>query len=136
MNHLRKLAEHCFVCGEKNQEGLKISFRIEAECCVAEHTVGAVHVGWKDIVHGGILYAMLDDVMANWIVLQGYMAFTSHSEIRYRTPLLVNERVRLESRLLKRRGTYIKMQGTIHKQKGNILVAEAQSSFIIQNEGQ
>ena len=36
------------------------------------------------MLHGGILYSLLDDVMANWSFLRGQRAHTARCEIRYR----------------------------------------------------
>ena len=63
---------NCFVCGPKNSSGLKINFSInEQDICIAEFTPEADHVGFQDTTHGGIIFSLLDDVMANWLFLKG-----------------------------------------------------------------
>ena len=45
---------------------------------------------------GGIVFSLLDDVMANWLWLQGLQCFTARADIRYRSELMVGTPVQLE----------------------------------------
>ena len=45
----------CFVCGEANPIGLKLNFETDGKIVRARFTPGAEHIGFKDVVHGGIL---------------------------------------------------------------------------------
>ena len=59
-------ATMCFACGRDNPIGLHIDFHVDDDAvCTAEFTPTENHVGWQDTVHGGIIYAALDDVTAN-----------------------------------------------------------------------
>ena len=58
-------ATMCFACGVDNPIGLRIRFRMKGGRCLGEFTPGANQVGYANTVHGGIIYAALDDVMAN-----------------------------------------------------------------------
>ena len=58
-------ANECFVCGPDNPIGLHLVFRLEDGACVSEFTPGRDHVGYPGVVHGGMIYSALDDVMAN-----------------------------------------------------------------------
>ena len=68
---IRSDANHCFVCGPTNSQGLRIEFRLDGDVCRAAFVPGEYHVGWDQTVHGGIIFCALDDVMANWLFLQG-----------------------------------------------------------------
>lgn len=127
-------ANHCFVCGAANASGLHVKFRIEDDFCVGEFTPGDHLVGWDGLVHGGILYALLDDVMANWIFLRGMQAVTARCEIRYRAPLPVNIPIRMEAQQVERRGRYIRMAGRIFLARTSDLIAEAQAKFMLQSK--
>ena len=111
MNSLNNEANKCFVCGPGNSSGLNIRFRLEDEVCRAEYTPIDQYVGYDGVVHGGILFALLDDVMANWLYLRGEVCFTAKAEIRYRRPVLVGETLSLEGRLLERRGRRVVLEG-------------------------
>ena len=70
-------AHECFVCGPDNPIGLHLVFRLEDDACVSEFTPGPNHVGYPGVVHGGMIYSALDDVMANWLYLRGARAYTA-----------------------------------------------------------
>lgn len=133
---LRSDANHCFVCGPGNPIGLRLPFRLEDGVCRAEFVPGPNHGGYQNLTHGGIIYSVLDDVMANWLFLQGTRGHTAKVEIRYREPLPLGEPLLLEGRLVKRKGRVVIMQGTARRASDLALVAEAEGSFMIVDEGQ
>ena len=96
-------ANECFVCGPDNPIGLHLVFRLEDGACVSEFTPGPNHVGYPGVVHGGMIYSALDDVMANWLYLRGARAYTARCEIRYREPAAPGERLLLAGRPTARR---------------------------------
>lgn len=126
-------ANHCFVCGD-NPIGLGVEFRIEDEICRAEFTPGEDHAGYDNVTHGGILFSLLDDVMANWLWLQGYMCFTARADVRYRAHLPIGTPVRLEGRCQRRKGRLAMMEGQVVRQDTGAVVAEASGSFMIRSE--
>jgi len=132
---IRSDANHCFVCGPTNTHGLRIEFRMDEDICRAAFVPGEYHVGWDQMVHGGIIYCALDDVMANWLFLQGIRAHTAKCEIRYRDPVMVGTEIELEGRLLKRKGPVAIMQGKAIRIDDNKVVADAQASFMILDDG-
>ena len=132
-------ANHCFVCGPSNPGGLRVRFRLEEsggeQVCRADFTPGPTHVGYSDMLHGGILYSLLDDVMANWSFLQGLRAHTARCEIRYRDATPAGVGLKLEGRLLRRRGRMMEMQGKAFRDDNGALVATAQARFIEARSG-
>jgi acyl-coenzyme A thioesterase PaaI-like protein len=125
------LANHCFVCGPANPLGLKVRFELRDDVCVGEFTPGPDHRGYDTLTHGGILFALLDDVMANWLWLQGMMAFTARADIRYRAHLPIGTPVRLEGRCKSRKGRLALMEGKVIRQDNEEVVAEATGSFMM-----
>ncbi len=124
-------ARRCFVCGPDNPIGLHIEFRLDDEVCRAEFVPLENHCGWDGVTHGGILYSALDDVMANWIFLQGMRGFTAKCEVRYREELAVGTRVRLEGRVILRRGRLIQLEGLAIRDADDVVVAESAASFML-----
>lgn len=104
--------------------------------CVGEFTPGANHVGYDKVTHGGIIFCLLDDVMANWLWLQGLHCFTAKADIRYRAPLPVAVAVRLEGRCEKRKGRLAMMQGLVIRADTQEIVAQANGSFMITQKGE
>ena len=75
-------APMCFACGVDNPIGLQIEFHVDGDVCTAEFTPNENHVGFKNTVHGGIIYCALDDVTANILYHQGRKAHTARCEVR------------------------------------------------------
>ena len=124
-------ANHCFVCGPANPIGLGVTFHIEDDVCVGEFTPAEHHRGYDTLTHGGIVFSLLDDVMANWLWLQGIMCFTARAEVRYRAHLPIGTPVRLEGRCVKRRGRLAVMEGKVIRRDDGEVVAEATASFMM-----
>lgn len=123
----------CFVCGQENPIGLKLRFRIDGDVCRSEFTSDDRHAGYRGVTHGGIVFSLLDDVMANWLWLQGIQCMTAKADIRYRGELPIGVPVRLEGRCLKRKGRLAQMEGRIIREDADEVVAEANASFMIRN---
>lgn len=130
MYDLRNEANRCFVCGPGNSNGLKLVFRIENDICLAEFTPDDLHCGWDGVTHGGIIFSVLDDVMANWIFMKGIRAYTAKCDIRYKGQLPTGTTVRLEGHCTKQRGRLIVMEGKMIRTDTEELVAETLASFM------
>jgi len=124
-------ANRCFVCGPGNDRGLGVRFRLDDDVCRAEFTPTESYAGYDGVVHGGILFCLLDDVMANWLYLQGKRCFTARAEVRYRQPLPVGTPVRMEGRLLRRKGRVAVIEGKVFRQDNDDVVVEATGSFML-----
>lgn len=124
-------ANHCFVCGPDTLAGLKVTFRLRDGVCVGDFTPGMDHRGYDRLTHGGILFSLLDDVMANWLWLQGHICFTARADIRYRAHLPIGIPVRLEGRCTRRKGRLAMMEGKVIRRDTEEIVAEATGSFMM-----
>ncbi|MDP6436277.1 MAG: PaaI family thioesterase [Gammaproteobacteria bacterium] len=126
----RSDANRCFVCGPGNDNGLQVEYCLEGEVCKAEHTIAGHHCGFDNVAHGGILFALLDDAMANWLFLKGERAYTGKCEIRFREPVKPGTRLCLEGRLISRKGRMAKLESRALTPDGR-LVAEAAGTFVV-----
>lgn len=124
-------ATMCFACGIDNPVGLHIRFRLDGDRCRGEFTPGVNHVGYANTVHGGIIYAALDDVMANVLYLQGIKAHTARCEVRYRSALQVGQAIRLTGWIEQARQRLVSLRGEARCTDDDALVAESVASFMI-----
>ena len=124
-------SNQCFVCGPGNPMGLGVTFELDGDVCRGEFTPRPEHMGYDQVTHGGIVFSLLDDVMANWVWLRGERCFTARAEIRYRSELPVGTPIRLEGRCLKRKGRLAQMEGRLIRKSDNYVVAEASCAFMI-----
>ena len=128
---LRSDANHCFVCGPSNPIGLQLVFHLEGGVCRSEFTPGEHHCGYDRVTHGGIIFSALDDVMANWLFLQGLKAFTAKCDLRYHSPLPIGARVLLEGRCLQQKGRLTRMKGLMTLADNGQEVASTEASFMM-----
>jgi len=108
---------------------------MEGGLCRASFTPNAAMIGYDDMTHGGIIFSVLDDVMANWLFSQGAKAVTGRCEIRYRKPVLVGTRLELTGRLVRRKGRVAMMTGTACRATDGVIVADTQANFMIIDAG-
>ena len=130
---VRDDGHNCFVCGPHNAIGLRVKFQMDGDVCRGEFTPGRDHCGYDGITHGGILFSLLDDVMANWLYLKGLRCVTAKCEIRYRHPLPVGCRVLLAGKSLKRKRNVVVMEGLASRADTAEAIAECQASFFIES---
>jgi uncharacterized protein (TIGR00369 family) len=113
---------NCFVCGENNPNGLRLSFEIDKEKQTLKTTFVAspTFQGWDGIVHGGILSTLLDEAMAKLVYELGYQAVTASIEIKFKKPapileplLVYGEVTEVSKRLIRAKARIAKNDGTI-----------------------
>ncbi len=121
----------CFACSPDNPVGLQIPFHLEGDLCIGFFTPGENHVGYDNVVHGGLLFTALDDVMANWLYLQSVQAYTGKASIRYRREARVGERLRLEGQCVRRRSRMVQLEGRAFVDGSDTLVCEADATFML-----
>ena len=121
------------MCGPNNPIGLQLKFRLKDDVCVADFKPGKNLCGYKGIVHGGIIFTVLDDVMGNWLFLKGKKAFTAKCSIRYFAELPCESETQVEGHLLKQKGRMTQMKGIIRSAEGNQIFAETEGVFMNAN---
>lgn len=119
---------HCFVCGDKNKIGLKVAFFFNEGKAKAQYTPTREFEGYKDILHGGILSALLDEVMIYSIIAQGIITVTVQIEVKFKKPAKIGETLFLEGQITEDKGKILLTEGKIFKQDGTI-IAESKGKF-------
>jgi uncharacterized protein (TIGR00369 family) len=119
---------NCFICGKDNPIGLKIEFEMKDGKVTGEYTPIRHFEGYKDILHGGIISSLLDEVMAYAVFTQGLVAVTTHMEVTFRKAAKIGEKLLLEGCIADDRGRFIFVEGQITNQKGEI-VATGKAKF-------
>jgi uncharacterized protein (TIGR00369 family) len=122
---------HCFGCGPDNPAGLRLTFESSPDGTVRSTcTIPERFQGYQDVVHGGILATLLDEVMAHAVLraTEGNAA-TAQLEIRYRRPARVGETLRLEASVSRASGRRIHAKGRICGEDGAVR-AEGEALFL------
>lgn len=118
----------CFVCGDKNRIGLKVAFFYDEGKAKAEYTPTREFEGYKDILHGGIISSLLDEVMIQSIVALGILTFTIQIEVKFKTSAKTGEKILLEGHIIEDKGRVILTEGKAFKLDGTI-IALAKGKF-------
>lgn len=84
---------YCFVCGPNNAIGLKLDFSFDGKTITTEFIPQKVHQGYMNIVHGGIISTLLDEVMVKLAIEMGTPAVTAQMDIRLRKAVAIGERI-------------------------------------------
>ena len=118
----------CFVCGDKNEKGLKVPFYYADGKARAEYIPSREYEGYKDILHGGIISSLLDEVMIQSIIARGILTFTIQIDIKFKAPAKIGEKILLEGYIVQDKGKIIVTEGSVLKQDGTV-IAEAKGKY-------
>jgi len=114
----------CFACGTNNPAGLKLVFSLDGSKVLrTSFTFRKEHQGYKDIVHGGFISLILDEVMLNLAWRLGIHAVTAELNIRFRKPVSVGDRVDFEGRITASNGRLLEAEAEARDAAGEIVAA-------------
>ena len=112
----------CFVCGKDNEAGLQTRFYVEGGAVKAKLNPQPHHCGYENVVHGGVVVAILDEGMgwAGSLVIKR-MCYTAELKVRYLKPVpadkemtLVTEVIRSTKRLTHSKGSIMDDSGEVY----------------------
>ena len=111
----------CFVCGEKNQHGLLLEFSLEKKVLKSRFKTEKKYQGYTDIIHGGIIALILDEMMGNLAWRLGIPAVTAEISVRFKQPVYVGEELEFASCIIKEQGKILLMKAEAKKIGGTIV---------------
>ncbi len=77
---------HCFCCGPNNPIGLKLHFDWDGQTARAEFTCPDAYQGWPQMVHGGIVFCLLDEGMTWACKFAAGWSVTAKAQVTWRNP--------------------------------------------------
>jgi uncharacterized protein (TIGR00369 family) len=121
----------CFVCGMQNPIGLKAFFYQDEEGRVVAHFTGKEeHQGYPGVMHGGIVTALLDEVIARVAIAQDLLwGVTAKLEVRFRRPVPLGQPLTLVGEMTRLRSRTLEAHGEIRLEDGTV-AAEAEGVYI------
>jgi len=120
----------CFVCGMQNPIGLKAFFYQDEEGRVVAHFTGKEeHQGYPGVMHGGIVTALLDEVIGRVAIAQDLWAVTAKLEVRFRRPVPLGQPLTLVGEMTRLRSRTLEAHGEIRLEDGTVAV-EAEGVYI------
>ncbi len=121
----------CFVCGETNPVGLKLRFETDGQLVRAHFIPRGEHIGFKQVVHGGLIATVLDEIMV-WAcaVRTKRFAFCAELNVRFISPLRPNEAADVTAELVtNRRNKMFDARAEVRGSAGKI-VASATGKYL------
>lgn len=112
---------HCFVCGEKNAHGLKLKFDLEDNVLKTRFKPDKKYQGYADILHGGIIGLILDEMMVNLPWKLGMKVVTAEYTVRLKKPVMINEELEFTSRIVDNKDRLIIVEAQAKKPDGTIV---------------
>ena len=110
----------CFACGPRNKVGLNLRFERHGATVTTTFCGRQEHQGFPGYLHGGIITALLDEVMSRVSLLENRWTMTARMEVRFRRPIPIDQQVTAigeqagpNRRLLQARGKVILPDGSV-----------------------
>ncbi len=92
----------CFICGDENDCGVRTRFYVEDEAVRTKVVLSRHLNGYRNVAHGGVLAALLDESMGWAATVFGRkhpMYVTGELTVKYLAPVSVGEEIEVVSRL-------------------------------------
>ena len=125
-------AYHCFGCSPFNDHGLQLQFWEEDAAVFCKWTPTSQFEGWKGVVHGGILAAIIDEV-ANWHILtrEKTAGVTTEMTIKYLKPVrIIHGEIKVTARFLRQEKQIVTISCVVTDSEG-IQYAVAEVSYFL-----
>jgi acyl-coenzyme A thioesterase PaaI-like protein len=124
---------YCFVCGQDNPRGFKIKVRYhEAELAAeTELSLAKEYQGWAEVIHGGILATLLDELMAHAVWRFAGPGLTLGLEVRFHKPLKPGEPILVRGVLHPANGSRRVAEGEIIRLADGARIASGKSRFLL-----
>lgn len=121
--------EECIVSGQANPMGLMMRVRRSGEAVEGQVNLGAAFEGAPRRAHGGIVAAILDDIMGYVMLIQRTPAYTGTLRIRYAAPIPVEADLIATAWLAERDGRKLSVAAVLATADGDE-VAHGDAVFI------
>ncbi|MBU1169866.1 MAG: PaaI family thioesterase [Proteobacteria bacterium] len=121
---------YCFGCSPSNEAGLKMRFHAGKDSVISRLNVPQHLCGWRHIVHGGIVSAILDETMSwSTIYLLKRVVLTTSITVDFIKPVFAAKAITSQGKVLERISEREAiMEGTIFDSEGEVC-AKSRGTF-------
>ena len=123
----------CFACGPANPAGLHMRFAAGNDRVVSYLSVPDHLRGWSNMVHGGVVSTILDEIMS-WSAIHMFKSviLTKSMTVEFKKPVHVGQALKAVGTLLETRNEREAiMKGELYSQTDNELHAVAKGVFAL-----
>ena len=125
-----RLANYCFGCGQMNPSGFHLKIEMEGNIVYARYRPRPEDQGFPGVMHGGLITALIDEVMGWAMVKAEVWAVTARMETRFRRPVPLTGELRIEATVQKRRGRAITAHARLLDDGTGELLVESEALFM------
>jgi uncharacterized protein (TIGR00369 family) len=91
----------CFGCSPANPAGLRLEFFTDGESIFSWVKVPAHLCGWKNLVHGGIISTILDEVMGRTVIHKTRcLGMTKSMMVEFLKPVTIDRELKAAGKML------------------------------------
>ncbi len=128
--------EGCYVCGQSHPRGLRIRFFTGDFGQVhASFRPDCTQTSYKNVVHGGVISALMDELLGWPIALQtGRMAVTGELTVRFRMPMQDGHTYLATAYPGENRRRYWEGKGDIRDDQGRVCIKAEGKYFLLSAE--
>jgi len=120
---------YCVVCGQANGHGLGLEFRSTAPHVVeCTFDCDRAFEGYPEMLHGGVICAIVDGAMTNCLFANGHVAVTVELNVRFHNPVVTGRVATIKAWIESSLPPFHVLAGEI-EQDGQ-LVATAKGKFV------
>ena len=123
---------YCFVCGTANPNGLKLSFHHDENTgeTISRAVFPRHFQGWQDVLHGGIVSTVLDEVMVKAAAKEGLRCVTAELNVKFKKPALTETEYLIKGKIKEINRRIVTAEGSIIS-ADNKLIASAESKLFL-----
>jgi acyl-coenzyme A thioesterase PaaI-like protein len=127
--------KNCFVCGNKNSYGLQLRFTIDKDNAMhTEFMPQKHHQGFKDIVHGGLIGLILDEIMVNLAWKMGKNVVTAEFNVRLKRIAKVREKLLFRGWIDREDNKIIYTKAEAKNEHGTIIALASAKCFKVKEQ--
>jgi acyl-coenzyme A thioesterase PaaI-like protein len=119
----------CYACGEMNDRGLHMRFRLEGERTICDYAPCEYQQGYPGRMHGGLVATLIDETMGWAVYHASAWAATARLNVRFRGPVGLDGPLRIEAWVTRDRSRLIELRAEVRDGDGRLL-AEGDGSFM------
>jgi len=120
---------HCFVCGVKNERGMKLRVEKVGNEAYIKTSLDKTYQGYKDVVHGGILVTLMDEVMAYAASDSENAAVTARINCKFLKPVRVGKTILVTGRVKSKDKDWVTAVAEIRDAETNELLTQSEGIF-------
>jgi uncharacterized protein (TIGR00369 family) len=127
--NVRNGHSRCLLCGERNPFSLKLVFEADDEGGVKTRFKSHEGLqGYDDMLHGGVIAALLDAAMTHCLFHHGVQAVTGDLHVRFVNPVSCDASLEIRAWVLSSRSPLYRLRAEIRQDQ--LIMAWAESKFL------